>query len=98
MGARTTTHDVPPEPTPAEALGRAIRAQRKRLGLTQKRLALHAEVGLAFLYELETGKPTVRLDKVLAVLATLGVAVTLSQATPIHRPGTFRNNLPEPKK
>jgi len=32
-----------------------------------------AGVGLAFLYELEHGKPTVRLDRVMAVLAVLGL-------------------------
>lgn len=61
----------------ARTLGQAVRAQRKLLGLTQAVLARHAGVGLAFLYELETGKPTVRLDKLLAVLEVLGIRVTL---------------------
>jgi len=36
-------------------------------------LADIAAVGLAFLYELEHGKPTVRMDKVIAVLGALGL-------------------------
>jgi y4mF family transcriptional regulator len=55
------------------ALGSVVRARRKALGLNQAELCALAGVGLAFLYELEHGKPTVRLDKVLAVLSVLGL-------------------------
>lgn len=81
---------------PAQVLGAAVRRQRKLLGLTQEELALHAGVGLAFLYELETGKPTVRLDKVLAVLRVLGIGVGLSLARPGSPAGTIHSELPEP--
>lgn len=40
-------------------------------------LARYAGCGLAFLYELEASKPTVRLDKVLAVLEVLGLTLKL---------------------
>ncbi len=55
-----------------EALGHATQAARKRLGLTQPQLALAAGVGVRFVVELEAGKPTVRLEKVLSVLHALG--------------------------
>ena len=55
-----------------EALGSAVQAARKRLGLTQPQLALAAGVGVRFVVELEAGKPTVRLEKVLSVLQALG--------------------------
>jgi HTH-type transcriptional regulator / antitoxin HipB len=58
-------------------LGTAIRGRRKALGLTQEALARFAGCGLAFLYELETGKPTVRLDKLLSVLQVLGMTLRL---------------------
>ena len=61
----------------ALALGRALRLRRKRLGLPQAVLARYAGCGLEFLAELESGKPTVRLDKVLAVLQVLGLTLTL---------------------
>lgn len=48
-------------------------AQRRALGLRQLDVCDLAGVGPAFLYELELGKPTVRLDKVLAVLTALGL-------------------------
>jgi HTH-type transcriptional regulator/antitoxin HipB len=62
--------------TPA-ALGTAVQAARKRLGLTQPQLALAAGVGVRFVVELEAGKPTVRLEKVLSVLHALGGQVLL---------------------
>lgn len=54
------------------ALGTFIRSERKAQGLRQAELAAMARVGLRFLIELERGKPTVQLDKVLAVLDALG--------------------------
>jgi len=55
-----------------EELGRIIRAARREQGLRQDQLAGAAGVGVRFLSELERGKPTVRLAKVIAVLDTLG--------------------------
>ncbi|MFZ5683151.1 MAG: helix-turn-helix transcriptional regulator [Pseudomonadota bacterium] len=58
--------------TPHE-IGLAVRTARKTMGLRQPELAAAAGVGLRFLVELERGKPTVRLDRVLAVLQVLGL-------------------------
>lgn len=58
-------------------LGRAVRRARKALGLRQDELAAAAGVGLRFLVELERGKPTVQLDRVLAVLGALGLDLQL---------------------
>lgn len=55
-----------------EEIGSAVRQARLAQGLRQDQLAAAAGVGLRFLVELERGKPTVRLDKVLAVLSALG--------------------------
>ncbi len=38
---------------------------------------MYAGCGLAFLYELESGKPTVRLDKLLSVLRVVGMTLRL---------------------
>jgi HTH-type transcriptional regulator/antitoxin HipB len=57
----------------ARALGEAVRARRRALGLDQLVLCDLAGVGPAFLYSLEHGKPTVRIDKVLAVMTVLGL-------------------------
>lgn len=67
-----------------EEIGAVVRQARLAQGLRQDQLAAAANVGLRFLVELERGKPTVRLAKVLAVLDALGccLQVTLPSAPP----------------
>jgi y4mF family transcriptional regulator len=60
-----------------QELGDALRHARKRLGLTQPRLALVAGVGVRFIVELEAGKPTVRLETVMRVIEALGGVISL---------------------
>ena len=60
-----------------QELGDALRNARKRLGLTQPQLALVAGVGIRFIVDLESGKPTVRLDSVLRVIDALGGVINL---------------------
>jgi HTH-type transcriptional regulator/antitoxin HipB len=62
----------------AHTLGAALRAARKRIGLTQADLALAAGVGLRFVVDLEGGKPTVRLEQVLRVIDALGGSLALN--------------------
>lgn len=59
-------------------LAQAVRAARERLGLTQAGLAQRARVGLKFLYELESGKDTLRADKVLDVLEVLALRLVVT--------------------
>ena len=54
------------------AIGQIIRDERKALGLRQDELAAASGVGLRFLVELERGKATAQIGKVIAVLAALG--------------------------
>ncbi|MBS0288151.1 MAG: helix-turn-helix transcriptional regulator [Proteobacteria bacterium] len=56
-----------------EDIGKIIQTTRKKLGLTQKDLALTSGTGLRFIIELEKGKSTCQLGKVLTVLRTLGI-------------------------
>lgn len=62
----------------ADQLGTALRTARKQLGLTQPQLALAAGVGTRFIVDLESGKPTVRLEHVLRVIDALGGALQLA--------------------
>lgn len=62
----------------SQQLGRALRAARKQLGLTQPQLALAAGAGVRFIVELEAGKPTLRLENVLRVIDALGGEIQLS--------------------
>lgn len=62
----------------AEDIGSAIRAKRQAIGLTQVELAQLAGVGERFLSELERGKATAELGKVLRVCLRVGLDLTLS--------------------
>ncbi|MBS1573541.1 MAG: helix-turn-helix transcriptional regulator [Bacteroidetes bacterium] len=57
------------------SLAEFVKDKRKQLKLTQPELAEKAGVGLRFLRELESGKESVRLDKVNQVLALFGAKV-----------------------
>jgi HTH-type transcriptional regulator/antitoxin HipB len=63
--------------TPAE-IGELVRSARKSMGATQKDLAMTSGTGLRFIIDLEKGKPTCQLGKVLTVLHTLGVTIHLT--------------------
>jgi HTH-type transcriptional regulator/antitoxin HipB len=60
-----------------QELGTRIQYYRKKQSLTQEELALLANVGRRFVIELERGKETAQLGKVLQVLHALGVGVQL---------------------
>ena len=53
-------------------IGKYIKEERKKAGLTQEEFALRSGLGLRFVRELEQGKETVRLDKVNQALAMFG--------------------------
>lgn len=59
-------------------IGTLVRETRKGLGVTQKDLALTSGTGLRFIIELEKGKKTAEIGKVLTVLQTLGIQMTLT--------------------
>ncbi len=54
-------------------IGKYIKTERKKLGITQEEFALRSGLGLRFVRELEQGKATVRLDKVNQALAMFGM-------------------------
>ncbi|MGV3490113.1 MAG: helix-turn-helix transcriptional regulator [Devosia sp.] len=57
--------------TPAD-IGLLVARKRKELGLTQQDFADMAGVGRRFVSEVESGKPTSELGKVLGLLQSLG--------------------------
>lgn len=59
------------------ALGVMIRQRRKALGLRQDAVAMAAGVGVMFVSNLERGKATAEVEKVLAVLNAVGFDVYL---------------------
>jgi HTH-type transcriptional regulator / antitoxin HipB len=61
-----------------ESIGGLVKQTRKHLKITQKDLALTSGTGLRFIIELEQGKSTCQLGKVLTVLNTLGITMQLT--------------------
>ena len=55
-----------------ENIVKFVKENRKMLGLTQVRLAMYAGVSTKFIIQLEQGKKTLKLDKILEVLRILG--------------------------
>ena len=64
-----------------EEIGAKVRESRKRQGLTQPALALVAGTGLRFIVELEAGKSTCQIGKVLQVLTALGISLSVADST-----------------
>jgi len=67
---------IKPPLTPAE-IGDIVRTVRKEQNLRQDELAGASGVGLRFIVDLEAGKPTAQIGKVLQVLQALGCAVKI---------------------
>ena len=65
----------------SQQIGQLIRDTRKKLGVTQKDLALTSGTGLRFVIDLERGKKTCEIGKALRVLQTLGIKLTLTPPT-----------------
>ena len=59
--------------TAFKTLANRVREERKSRGLSQTELAHLSGVSINFLSQLESEKATVRLDKALQVLITLGL-------------------------
>lgn len=53
-------------------VGEFIRQSRKELGISQQQLAMVSGTGMRFIIDLEKGKETCQIGKVLHVLTTLG--------------------------
>ena len=67
----------PHDRTAAASLAAAVRARRRSVGLHQDELADLAGVSERFVHAVETGKASVRLDKLLPLLNALGLHLEL---------------------
>lgn len=62
----------------AADIGILIKSTRKASGLRQDELAGAAGVGLRFIVDIEAGKPTAQIGKMLQVLAALGCSIDIT--------------------
>ena len=58
-------------------IGEVVKKVRKEQKVTQVQLAQLSNVGYRFVLDLEAGKETIQLGKVMAVMETLGVRINL---------------------
>jgi len=65
----------------SEGLGALVRKARLSLGLTQADAAGLLGVGIRFLSELERGKPTLEIERVLRVAIGLGLTVRVGMTS-----------------
>ena len=61
----------------AAEFGALVREHRKQQGWTQTQLAERCGTGERFIVDLENGKPTVQLQKVLDLMDLLGLEVVV---------------------
>lgn len=59
--------------------GKAVKSRRKELGYTQKDISEITGISASFLSDLENGKTTVELGKVLMVVSLLGLNIYCSK-------------------
>ena len=71
-----------------ETIGELVKNTRKTMGVTQKDLAMTSGTGLRFIIEMEKGKPTCQLGKVLTVLHTLGIKTEFTAPAGNGKKGT----------
>jgi HTH-type transcriptional regulator/antitoxin HipB len=64
----------------AASVGPAIRHYREEAGLTQEELAAMAGLNRSYLSELEQGRETQQMRRILRLLKLLGVRATLQKA------------------
>lgn len=78
----TLKHDnIPLGNMDSTSLGLIVRCERKAQKLTQAELAAVSGVGIRFIVDLEAGKPTLQLGKVLRVVTTLGCDIQITPPT-----------------
>lgn len=60
-------------------LGKLIRDTRKTQGLTQSDLAIACGVGIRFIVDIENGKETAQIGKVLNMIKMLGLTINIGE-------------------
>lgn len=78
--------------TPRE-LGTFIRNARTRRGLTQARLAACAGVSRTWVIDLEAGKRSLEIGRVMSVLDILGFGIELAEARAAGEPASAYGGL-----
>jgi y4mF family transcriptional regulator len=81
------------EESTALEIARRVREARTALGLRQDELALAAGVSTRLVHQIESGKPTSRLDTLVRVLEALGLTLEVAERAPSR---THEREMPRP--
>ena len=65
--------------TDSKSLGAAIRARRKELEYTQAYRAEFTGLSVTFISDVERGKPTAEIEKVIRLINILGMDITIEK-------------------
>ena len=63
-------------------IARAVKADRKQAGLSQKQLAEYAGVGKTVVFDIEHGKATVQVQSLLKVLRVVNIKLVIEGPLP----------------
>ena len=63
----------------AKEIGEIIKISRKQQGLTQPQLAMACGTGVRFIVDVESGKETCQIGKVLNVIQMLGLKTSIEE-------------------
>ena len=63
----------------AKEIGKIIRERRKKIGYTQAYLSELTGLSTSFISDVENGKPTVELEKVINLASLLGLDILLEE-------------------
>lgn len=65
--------------TDSKSLGQSIRERRKELGYTQKYLSEYTGLSITFISQLERGKPTAEIEKIIQLIHILGMDLMIEK-------------------
>ncbi len=63
----------------AKEIGDIVRNARRQQGMTQPQLAMACGTGVRFIVDLEAGKETCQIGKVLTVIQMLGLKISVAE-------------------
>ncbi|HLT60006.1 MAG TPA: helix-turn-helix transcriptional regulator [Microlunatus sp.] len=68
----------------AESLGRILQQARLLRGLSQRELARRLGTSQRYVWELESGKPSILMDRLFAAMRETGISLTATVDTDDH--------------
>ena len=65
------------QPSPREVVGRIVKEAREKAGMSQRDLALAADLGQSHIARIEQGRYNLKIDTLMAIVNALGLKVKI---------------------